>query len=84
MESGESTKYLSISHPSFTSPMSLVASSPLTIPIQITLSEFRLSGLAILSSAKAKRITLVFRNHSLESLKVSSTFNAIPFIKDYR
>lgn len=63
--------------------MPLAASSPLTIPLQITLSDFRLSGFIILVFSKAKGITLVFRNDPLESLKVSSTFDSIPFIKEY-
>lgn len=63
--------------------MPLAASSPLTIPLQITLSQFRLSGFIILVFSKAKGITLVFRNDPLESLKVSSTFDTIPFIKEY-
>jgi len=63
--------------------MPLAASSPLTIPLQITLSRFRLTGFIILVFSKAKGITLVFRNDPLESLKVSSTFDTIPFIKDY-
>ena len=33
--------------------------------------------------ASQKGITLVFRNDPLESLKVSSTFDAIPFVRDY-
>ncbi|KAK6543973.1 ERMES complex subunit [Orbilia ellipsospora] len=74
--------YLSTA-PSFTSPQPLAASSPLTIPLQITLSNFRLSGFVILVFSKAKGITLVFRNDPLESLVVSSTFDSIPFIKDY-
>ncbi|WPH03229.1 Hypothetical protein R9X50_00610600 [Acrodontium crateriforme] len=74
--------YLS-TKPSFTSPMPLAASSGLTIPLQITLSDIRLSGFVILVFSKQKGITLVFRNDPLESLKVSSTFDSIPFIKDY-
>ncbi|KAA8911470.1 hypothetical protein FN846DRAFT_760912, partial [Sphaerosporella brunnea] len=74
--------YLSTT-PSFTSPNPLAASSPLTIPVQITLSHFRLSGFVILVFSKAKGITLVFRNDPLESLKVSSTFDSIPFIAEY-
>ncbi|KAL7274939.1 ERMES complex subunit [Rhizina undulata] len=74
--------YLSTT-PAYTSPSPLAASSPLTIPLQITLSHFRLSGFIILVFSKAKGITLVFRNDPLESLKVSSTFDSIPFIKDY-
>lgn len=74
--------YLSTA-PSFTNPQPLAASSPLTIPLQITLSQFRLSGFIILVFSKAKGVTLVFRNDPLESLVVSSTFDSIPFIKDY-
>ncbi|CAI6340830.1 unnamed protein product [Periconia digitata] len=74
--------YLS-SKPDFASPMPLAASSGLTIPLQITLSDIRLSGFVILVFSKQKGITLVFRNDPLESLKVSSTFDTIPFVRDY-
>lgn len=69
--------------PSFTSPSPLAAGSGLTIPLQITLSDIRLSGFVILVFSKQKGITLVFRNDPLESLKVSSTFDSIPFVRDY-
>ncbi|KAF1354965.1 hypothetical protein BDV97DRAFT_94382 [Delphinella strobiligena] len=69
--------------PSFASPQPLAASSGLTIPIQITLSDIRLSGFVILVFSRQKGITLVFRNDPLESLKVSSTFDSIPFVRDY-
>lgn len=74
--------YLS-TKPDFASPEPLAASAGLTIPLQITLSEIRLSGFVILVFSKQKGITLVFRNDPLESLKVSSTFDSIPFIKNY-
>lgn len=71
------------SKPSFTSPQPLAASSGLTIPLQITLSEIKLSAFIILVFSRQKGLTLVFRNDPLESIKVSSTFDSIPFIKDY-
>ncbi|SMR49228.1 unnamed protein product [Zymoseptoria tritici ST99CH_1A5] len=74
--------YLS-TKPSFASPQPLAASSSLTIPIQITLSDIRLSGFVILVFSKSKGITIVFRNDPLEKLKVSSTFDTIPFVRDY-
>jgi len=74
--------YLS-TKPSFASPQPLAASSGLTIPIQITLSDIRLSGFVILVFSRQKGITLVFRNDPLESLKVSSTFDSIPFVRNY-
>lgn len=69
--------------PTFASPSPLAAGSGLTIPLQITLSDIRLSGFVILVFSKQKGITLVFRNDPLESLKVSSTFDSIPFVRDY-
>ncbi|CAD6569901.1 MAG: ERMES complex subunit [Alectoria sarmentosa] len=74
--------YLS-TKPSFTSPQPLAASSGLTIPLKITLSEIKLSAFIILVFSRQKGLTLVFRNDPLESLKVSSTFDAIPFVRDY-
>ncbi|EFW99148.1 ddhd domain containing protein [Grosmannia clavigera kw1407] len=74
--------YLS-SKPSFTSPEPLAAASSLTIPLQITLSEIKLSAFIIVVFSKQKGLTLVFRNDPLESLKVSSTFDSIQFVRDY-
>jgi distribution and morphology protein 34 len=61
----------------------LIYSTGLTIPLQITLSEIKLSGFIVLVFSKQKGITIVFRNDPLESLKVSSTFDSIPFVRDY-
>lgn len=74
--------YLS-TKPAFASPRPLAANSSLTIPLQITLSDIRLSGFVILVFSRQKGITLVFRNDPLESLKVSSTFDSIPFVRNY-
>ncbi|KAL8350293.1 hypothetical protein RB598_005556 [Gaeumannomyces tritici] len=71
------------SKPSFTSPTPLAAASGLTIPLQITLSEIKLSAFIIVVFSKQKGLTLVFRNDPLESLKVSSTFDSIQFVRDY-
>ncbi|GAP89697.2 putative mitochondrial distribution and morphology protein 34 [Rosellinia necatrix] len=74
--------YLS-AKPTFTSPQPLAASAGLTIPLSITLSEIKLSAFIILVFSKQKGLTLVFRNDPLESLKVSSTFDSIQFVRDY-
>jgi distribution and morphology protein 34 len=71
------------SKPTFTSPNPLAAASGLTIPLSITLSEIKLSAFIILVFSKQKGLTLVFRNDPLESLKVSSTFDSIQFVRDY-
>jgi distribution and morphology protein 34 len=47
------------------------------------LSEFKLSAFIILVFSKQKGLTIVFRNDPLESLKVSSTFDSIQFVRDY-
>lgn len=72
-----------LTRPSFATPLPLAAATPLTIPLQITLSDFKLSGFVILVFSKQKGITVVFRNDPLESLKVSSTFDSIPFVRDF-
>lgn len=82
MQANPLNTYLS-SKPLFTSPQPLAASSGLTIPLQITLSEIKLSAFIILVFSRQKGLTLVFRNDPLESLKVSSTFDTIPFVRDY-
>ena len=74
--------YLS-TKPLFASPLPLAAASGLTIPLKITLSDIKLSAFIILVFSKQKGLTLVFRNDPLESLKVSSTFDSIPFVRDY-
>lgn len=71
------------SKPAFTSPQPLAAAAGLTIPLSITLSEIKLSAFIILVFSRTKGLTLVFRNDPLESLKVSSTFDSIQFVRDY-
>lgn len=51
--------------------------------MQITLSDFKMSAFIIVVFSRQKGLTLVFRNDPLESLKVSSTFDSIPFVRDY-
>jgi distribution and morphology protein 34 len=74
--------YLS-TRPSFASPQPLAAATGLTIPLSITLSDIKLSAFIILVFSRQKGLTLVFRNDPLESLKVSSTFDSIPFVANY-
>lgn len=72
-----------VTRPVFASPLPLAAATPLTIPLQITLSDFKLSGFVVLVFSKQKGITVVFRNDPLDSLKVSSTFDSISFVRDF-
>lgn len=66
--------------PKFSLPKFVGAASSLAMPLNLTLSEIKLSGIIILVFSKAKGLTLVFRNDPLESIKVSSTFDALPGI----
>ena len=72
-----------LTRPTFASPKPLAAATGLTIPLQITLSDIKLSAFIVLVFSRQKGLTLVFRNDPLESLKVSSTFDSIPFVRDY-
>lgn len=52
----------------------------LAIPLNLTLSDIKLSGIIILVFSKAKGLTLVFRNDPLQSIRVTSTFDTLPGI----
>ncbi|ODV89819.1 hypothetical protein CANCADRAFT_13309, partial [Tortispora caseinolytica NRRL Y-17796] len=69
--------------PEFAGPRFLAASSSLTMPLILTLSEFRLNGIVVFVYSRAKGLTIVFPNDVLESIKVSSTFDFIPSIARY-
>jgi mitochondrial distribution and morphology protein 34 len=72
-----------LTRPSFATPQPLAAATGLTIPLQITLSDIRLSGFIILVFSRQKGLTIVFKDDPLESLRVSSTFDSIPFVANY-
>ncbi|ODQ67472.1 hypothetical protein NADFUDRAFT_81941 [Nadsonia fulvescens var. elongata DSM 6958] len=69
--------------PSFASPQFISSCSSLAIPLNLTLSQIKLSGIIILVFSKAKGLTLVFRNDPLESITVSSTFDQVPVIAKF-
>lgn len=66
--------------PAFSTPKFMGASASLDIPLNLTLSEIKLSGILIVVFSKAKGLTLVFKNGPLETIRVSSTFDAVPGI----
>ncbi|PRT56873.1 Mitochondrial distribution and morphology protein 34 [Wickerhamiella sorbophila] len=69
--------------PKFTMPDFVSAQSSFSIPLNLTLSDFVLSGIVILVFSKAKGLTLVFRNDPLQSIRVSSTFDHVPAIASF-
>lgn len=68
---------------SFACPTIVAASNSLPMPLNLSLSDIKLSGIVILVFSKAKGLTLVFRNDPLESIKVSSSFDTLPMISDF-
>lgn len=70
-----------MSAPEFSLPQFKGSSqASLSIPLNLTLSDIKLSGIIILVFSKAKGLTLVFRNDPLESIRVTSTFDTLPGI----
>ncbi|KAI5786055.1 hypothetical protein FPQ18DRAFT_404834 [Pyronema domesticum] len=70
--------------PDFASPQPLsAAATSLRIPVELTLSQFKLCGKVFVVYSKEKGITLVFANDPLESVRVRSSFDSVPFIKNY-
>ncbi|GME85041.1 unnamed protein product [Ambrosiozyma monospora] len=53
------------------------------IPLNLTLSKFRLSSIIVVVFSKTKGLTLVFKNDPLESIEVSSTFDRIKPIAEF-
>lgn len=68
---------------SFACPTIVAASNSLPMPLNLSLSDIKLSGIVILVFSKAKGLTLVFRNDPLESIKVSSSFDTLPMISNF-
>lgn len=69
--------------PDFSFPKIVGAANSFPMPLTLTLSDIRMSGIIILVYSRAKGLTLVFRNDPLESIRVSSTFDALPGIAKF-
>lgn len=67
----------------FVSPKFGAASTSLILPLNINLSEIRLSAIIILVFSKARGLTLVFRNDPLQSVNVTSTFDFLPGVSAF-
>ncbi len=64
-------------------PEFILSSAPLAIPLNLTLSNIKMSAITVAVFNKTKGLTLVFKNDPLESIKVSSTFDMIPFLANF-
>lgn len=68
---------------SFALPSFLGAAGSLSIPLNLTLSDFKMSGIVICVFSRSRGLTCVFRNDPLQSIKVSSTFDDVPGIAGF-
>ncbi|KAI7895235.1 uncharacterized protein EV154DRAFT_407860, partial [Mucor mucedo] len=68
--------------PRHTRPV-LAADQPLIVPILLSISELKLTGIIVLVVSGTKGITLVFKNDPFTSIKVGSTFDSVTSVRSY-
>lgn len=61
----------------------LAANQPLVVPMNLRLSNFKLSSYVVLVVSKQKGITLVFKTDPLQNVDINSTFDSIAVIQKY-
>lgn len=64
-------------------PAMLAADSPLIVPLELQISQFRLRGICVLIVSLLRGVTLSFKNEPLESVLVHSTFDNVPSIRKH-
>lgn len=67
----------------FITPDFLQSTDAFNIPLDLKLSDIKLSGIGIIVFSKTKGLTLVFRNDPLDSIKVSSTFDTVQVLANF-
>lgn len=75
-------KEVSSSNP-FITPDFLLSVDPFDLPLDLKLSDIKISGIGIIVFSKTKGLTLVFRNDPLDSIKVSSTFDTVQVLANF-
>lgn len=68
---------------SFITPKFVVSDEPFALPLDLRLSDVKISGIGIIVFSASKGLTLVFRNEPLDSIKVSSTFDTVQVLANY-
>ncbi|OBA24476.1 hypothetical protein METBIDRAFT_30739 [Metschnikowia bicuspidata var. bicuspidata NRRL YB-4993] len=68
---------------SFVTPEFLLSTEPFNIPLDLKLSDIKISGIGIIVFSQTKGLTLVFRNDPLDSIKVSSTFDTVQVLSNF-
>lgn len=72
-----------ISEDNFVTPRFLLSSNPFNLPLDLKLSDLKISGIGIIVFSKTKGLTLVFPNDPLDSIKVSSTFDTVQVLANF-
>lgn len=67
----------------FITPDFLLSVDPFNLPLDLKLSDIKISGIGIIVFSKTKGLTLVFRNDPLDSIKVSSTFDTVQVLAKF-
>lgn len=75
-------KEISLASP-FVTPNFLLSLDAFNIPLDLRLSDIKISGIGIIVFSKTKGLTLVFRNDPLDSIKVSSTFDSVQVLANF-
>lgn len=67
----------------FATPNFLLSNDPFNLPLDLKLSDIKISGIGIIVFSKSKGLTVVFRNDPLDSIKVSSTFDTVQVLAKF-
>lgn len=67
----------------FVTPEFLLSNDSFNIPLDLKLSDIKISGIGIIVFSKTKGLTLVFKNDPLDSIKVSSTFDNVKVLANF-
>lgn len=68
---------------SFVTPNFLLSVDAFNLPLDLKLSDIKISGIGIIVFSQSKGLTLVFRNDPLDSIKVSSTFDTVQVLANF-
>ncbi|KAK6462371.1 mitochondrial outer membrane protein [Scheffersomyces coipomensis] len=67
----------------FITPQFLLSNEQFALPLDLKLSDIKISGIGIIVFSKSKGLTMVFRNDPLDSIKVSSTFDTVQVLANF-
>lgn len=61
----------------------VAADAPLIVPLELTISQFKIRGIFVLIVSLRRGVTVSFKNEPLESVLVNSTFDSVPAIRTH-